>query len=258
MRADDGALAVAQDIHHARELTGRDARRHVVEGVLGARVGQPVAGRASAAGLADRGLVEPVRPHGGGQEGLDLGRARASSCCRALDLNQEGSSPSRTVTERRWPRESRTTSGTDCPGRSSGEHGGEILCRQRRLLVDGDDPIAGAQARLRRGGALVHRGDQYAADAEAARDTHAQVGAAGVCDVPALDQLVGDPPDGVGRDREADPGAGAPPASGFTAASVGIPTTRPSRSASAPPELPGLIGALVWTADERRRRPDPR
>ena len=42
------------------------------------------------------------------------------------------------------------------------------------------------------------------------------------------------------------PGAAAPPSSGSVAASVGIPITRPSRSASAPPEFPGLIAALVW------------
>src|SRR4051794_26714444 len=67
VRADDGALAVAQDGQHARDLTGRDARRHAVEGVLGARVRQQVAGRVSAAGLGGRGLVKPVRPQGGGQ-----------------------------------------------------------------------------------------------------------------------------------------------------------------------------------------------
>src|SRR5579884_2208667 len=33
---------------------------------------------------------------------------------------------------------------------------------------------------------------------------------------------------------------------GSVAPSVGIPTTRPAMSTSAPPELPGLIGALVW------------
>ena len=44
------------------------------------------------------------------------------------------------------------------------------------------------------------------------------------------------------------PGAGAPPVSGSNAASVGIPTTWPDRSASAPPLLPGLIAALVCTA----------
>ena len=42
------------------------------------------------------------------------------------------------------------------------------------------------------------------------------------------------------------PGAALPPGSGSVAASVGIPTTCPSRSTSAPPLLPGLIGALVW------------
>ena len=42
------------------------------------------------------------------------------------------------------------------------------------------------------------------------------------------------------------PGAAEPPSSGSVAASVGMPMTRPSMSASAPPELPGLIAALVW------------
>jgi hypothetical protein len=42
------------------------------------------------------------------------------------------------------------------------------------------------------------------------------------------------------------PGAAVPPSSGSVAARVGIPITRPWRSASAPPELPGLIAALVW------------
>ena len=42
------------------------------------------------------------------------------------------------------------------------------------------------------------------------------------------------------------PGAAVPPSSGSVAARVGIPITRPCRSASAPPELPGLIAALVW------------
>ena len=40
--------------------------------------------------------------------------------------------------------------------------------------------------------------------------------------------------------------AAAPPSCGSLAASVGMPITRPWMSASAPPELPGLIGALVW------------
>ena len=42
------------------------------------------------------------------------------------------------------------------------------------------------------------------------------------------------------------PEAGVPPYSGFDAPSVGIPMTRPWMSTSAPPELPGLIAALVW------------
>src|SRR5579875_1877750 len=41
------------------------------------------------------------------------------------------------------------------------------------------------------------------------------------------------------------PGA-APPICGSVAASVGIPTTCPCKLTSAPPLLPGLIGALVW------------
>ena len=45
------------------------------------------------------------------------------------------------------------------------------------------------------------------------------------------------------------PGACAPPSSGSSAASVGIPSTRPERSTTAPPELPGLISALVWIAE---------
>src|SRR3954465_14720869 len=45
------------------------------------------------------------------------------------------------------------------------------------------------------------------------------------------------------------PGAGVPPNSGSSAERVGMPITRPFRSASAPPELPGLISALVWIAD---------
>ena len=44
------------------------------------------------------------------------------------------------------------------------------------------------------------------------------------------------------------PGAWAPPNSGSRPARVGIPMTRPERSTSAPPELPGLISALVWMA----------
>ena len=40
--------------------------------------------------------------------------------------------------------------------------------------------------------------------------------------------------------------APAPPSCGSLAASVGTPITGPSMSTSAPPELPGLIGALVW------------
>ena len=44
------------------------------------------------------------------------------------------------------------------------------------------------------------------------------------------------------------PGA-LPPSSGSVAARVGIPITRPSTSTSAPPELPGLIAALVWITD---------
>ena len=42
------------------------------------------------------------------------------------------------------------------------------------------------------------------------------------------------------------PEAGAPPKAGFDAPSVGMPMTRPLMSTSAPPLLPGLIGALVW------------
>ncbi len=44
------------------------------------------------------------------------------------------------------------------------------------------------------------------------------------------------------------PGA-LPPSWGSVAASVGIPIARPSLSTSAPPELPGLIAALVWITD---------
>ncbi len=47
------------------------------------------------------------------------------------------------------------------------------------------------------------------------------------------------------------PGASLAPICGSRAARVGMPTTAPDRSTSAPPELPGLIAALVWMADER-------
>src|SRR5215469_2496192 len=47
------------------------------------------------------------------------------------------------------------------------------------------------------------------------------------------------------------PGAALPPSSGSVAASVGMPITRPWRSASAPPEFPGLIAALVWIMRQR-------
>jgi hypothetical protein len=40
----------------------------------------------------------------------------------------------------------------------------------------------------------------------------------------------------------------ATPGSACPATSVLMPTTRPARSISGPPELPGLIGALVWMA----------
>jgi hypothetical protein len=39
-----------------------------------------------------------------------------------------------------------------------------------------------------------------------------------------------------------------PPPRGLTAASIGMPITRPLVVTSAPPLLPGLIGALVWIA----------
>src|SRR3954454_8417517 len=39
------------------------------------------------------------------------------------------------------------------------------------------------------------------------------------------------------------------PSWGSSAASVGMPITRAPRSTSAPPELPGLIAALVWIAE---------
>jgi hypothetical protein len=42
------------------------------------------------------------------------------------------------------------------------------------------------------------------------------------------------------------PGAALPPSWGSVAARVGMPMTRPWRSTRAPPELPGLMGALVW------------
>jgi hypothetical protein len=42
------------------------------------------------------------------------------------------------------------------------------------------------------------------------------------------------------------PAAAPPPSCGSVAARVGMPMTRPWRSTRAPPELPGLIGALVW------------
>src|SRR5437879_2770366 len=52
------------------------------------------------------------------------------------------------------------------------------------------------------------------------------------------------------------PGAGAwlP---GLRAARVGMPTTSEARSTSAPPELPGLIGALVWIASGSVAPPGP-
>ena len=43
----------------------------------------------------------------------------------------------------------------------------------------------------------------------------------------------------------------AAPRFGSAAVSVGIPTTRPDRSTRAPPLLPGLIAALVWTVSGR-------
>ena len=49
--------------------------------------------------------------------------------------------------------------------------------------------------------------------------------------------------------------AAAPPSCGSPAASVGTPITRPWMSASAPPELPGLIGALVWIVFGRMMPP---
>ena len=70
------------------------------------------------------------------------------------------------------------------------------------------------------------------------------VGLAGV------DQLLGDPPGLVDRDREAEPDAAALAAE--LAPSVAIaeltPMTSPSMSTSGPPELPGLIAASVWIA----------
>ena len=67
----------------------------------------------------------------------------------------------------------------------------------------------------------------------------------GVDDVAETDDLGRDVPDEVLGIAKPIPGA-RPPSSGSVAASVGIPITRPWRSASAPPELPGLIAALVW------------
>jgi hypothetical protein len=60
-----------------------------------------------------------------------------------------------------------------------------------------------------------------------------------------------DAADGVAVDREADAERLAGAICGSSAASVGMPITRPDRSTSAPPELPGLIAALVWMTDKR-------
>ena len=65
-------------------------------------------------------------------------------------------------------------------------------------------------------------------------------------DLAVGDDLAGDVLREVARDREADAGALPPPSWGSVAARVGIPITRLWMSTSAPPELPGLIAALVW------------
>src|SRR6266566_8315943 len=61
-----------------------------------------------------------------------------------------------------------------------------------------------------------------------------------------LDQLGRDVLGQVAWDRESDAGRGASQLGIHGGERVGIPTTCPSRSTSAPPLLPGLIGALVW------------
>ena len=45
--------------------------------------------------------------------------------------------------------------------------------------------------------------------------------------------------------------AACAPLCGLTAASVGMPMTCPDRLTSAPPLLPGLMGALVWMTSGR-------
>jgi hypothetical protein len=79
--------------------------------------------------------------------------------------------------------------------------------------------------------------------------TTPEVRAAGLRDLAGGDELPGHALDRVPGIANPMPGACAPPSSASVAASVGIPITAPSRSTSAPPELPGLIAALVWMTD---------
>jgi hypothetical protein len=60
-----------------------------------------------------------------------------------------------------------------------------------------------------------------------------------------VDDLEGDPRDGVRRDGEEEP-LGRDPGGVCGMPSVFTPITRPLRSKSGPPELPGLIAALCW------------
>ena len=60
--------------------------------------------------------------------------------------------------------------------------------------------------------------------------------------------------DGVDERAKPIPLAAEPPSSGSVAARVGMPMTRPWVSTRAPPLLPGLMAALVWTVSGRTTR----
>ena len=124
------------------------------------------------------------------------------------------------------------------------------------MVVDLGDHVAGLEAGVRGGGAVVDLldlgavGDLRPGAGGGVLDADAEPGVGRGL---ALDHLVDDRQDLVDRDRRSrGRSSRARPAGVDWSVAVWIaasmPTTSPERLTSAPPELPGLIAASVWIA----------
>ena len=127
---------------------------------------------------------------------------------------------------------------------TSGEFGPERTGVGDRTAVDLLDQIPSADSRIARGAARLDRHHDRAGLRAARGNARPDGCSVRVHDAAVADDLAGDVGDGVARNGEADPGNGA---AGLRARcrQRGDAEDPPVEADSAPPLLPGLIGALV-------------